>query len=72
MFFVCFVAFHYFAFQLMAMCEANRWRKGQKDAGHHVVAEKPQSIDKESSQLSRRVGQSGTVYEHDVGYVPTM
>lgn len=27
---------------------ANRWRKGQKDAGHHVVAEKPQSIDKES------------------------
>eukprot|EP00435_Cladocopium_sp_Y103_P004564 s44_g1.t1 len=29
---------------------ANRWKKGQKDATHHVAAEKPESIDKESAK----------------------
>lgn len=29
---------------------ANRWKKGQKDGTHHVAAEKPESIDKESAK----------------------
>lgn len=29
---------------------ASRWKKSQKDATHHVVAEKPESIDKDSAK----------------------
>ena len=44
--------------------EANRWKKGQKDGTHHVAAEKPESIDKESRRLS--AGQAGKPHEFEI------
>jgi len=45
--------------------EANRWKKGQKDGTHHVAAEKPESIDKESCRLSAGQ-QAGKPHEFEI------